>query len=230
MRDLVGFRDYLVDRFNIAVRRAGMWGGELSLRLFLYDLAFLDGAEAVWAGEQERLVARGCWTSTGIEGAFTMMLATEESHESAASSIYGEISHRLGYLRLDRSLDPNTYRAVRKQARSWTRKADRTLTDVVAEFGEPSLIFGGTNPLWPKTYAYATTSGADPIIFFDLWNKVEIADGHVAGELGPEPMLRDVRVTGSTFPSDFTFTPLGRTMRRSSAYPLEALQKAHVPR
>jgi hypothetical protein len=47
---------------------------------------------------------------------------------------------------------------------------DRTLSEVVEAFGAPSVQIGGTNPCYPKTFAYATADRDDDLICVHLWN------------------------------------------------------------
>ncbi|MFJ9447360.1 hypothetical protein ACIRRH_36755 [Kitasatospora sp. NPDC101235] len=43
---------YLVARLNDALRRPGMWGGELGIRLMLDHLLFLERRQEAWDDEQ----------------------------------------------------------------------------------------------------------------------------------------------------------------------------------
>jgi len=78
---------------------------------------------------------------------------------------------------------------------SWSRLRER--------FGEPSILFGGTNPRYPKTLGYASERPQDPLICFHLWND---HDTH------PEPVLVAVRWAhpGVAFRDTFTFASAGR--------------------
>lgn len=218
MRTADEIRHHLIERVNGAVRRPGMWGGELALRSVLADLTFVDDVDEAWRGEQRQLVERGSWTQIGVGGAFATVFGGRRTgtHDAAVGSVYAEVAHRLGYLRLDEDVEPAAYRALRREVRPWCRETDRTLTDVVAAFGEPGLRCGSADPLWPTTVAYGTDRPADPLVCFDT--------------AGPTAVVRDVRIRTSAFPRDFTYTPAGRAMRHRTDYPLESLRSAPLPR
>jgi hypothetical protein len=134
MRTLDEIRGHLTDRLNRALRRPGMFGGELALRYFLEDLTFIDDADEAWSNENDQLVERGCWSEIGIAGAFATIFGDRRftTHEHAVASVYADMAHRLGYLQLDNTLGTGDYRQLRRQARPWCRASDRSLADVLA--------------------------------------------------------------------------------------------------
>lgn len=232
MRTIEEFRERLLEQTNHAVRRPGMFGGELPIRFLLGDLTFIDEADEAWNYEQQQLRDRGSWTEIGVPGAFATIFGGRQqgTHDAAVGSVYAEIAHRLGYLRLDNTLTTSDYRQLRREARPWSRAGDRSLSDVIETFGEPGIRCGGNGAFWPATIAYVTTSSSDPLICFDAWNEVDNTGTRVAGRWGPEPVLRNVRIRTSAFPRDFTYTPIGKIMRQRTDYPLQALRGAPVPR
>lgn len=237
MKTIEEARDRLIQHANDAVRRPGIWGGELTIRILLADLAFIDEADDAWTAEQQQLRDRGSWTEIGVRGAFATIFGGRQqprTHDETVGSVYADIAHRLGYLHLDHALSPTGYRQLRQQARPWCRAADRTRSDIINTFGEPSIHCGGTSPYWPATLAYTTSRPTDPLICFDTWNEIDHtvvqAEQRAAGRWEPEPILRNVRIRTATFPRDFTYTPTGKTMRQRTDYPLHALRGAPVPR
>lgn len=129
-----------------------MYGGETALRLYLAAVAFADAAEQVWQEELKDLQTRVVF-STGVRGAFQDLWC--DTHEGSVASVYAEIAHRQGWLRLDRTLTSSEYDEIRHASKTWCRE-DRFLSDVVKAFGPPSVLFGGTNPNYPKTLAYTS--------------------------------------------------------------------------
>lgn len=86
-------------------------------------------------------------------------------------------------------------------------------SDVVAEFGEPSALFGGSNPLYGKTLGYLTGDTARPIVHFHLWNGGPNGDEPSWPPAHEEPLLFAVRFGDGPFRETFTFTPEGRRLR-----------------
>ncbi|MFD7874086.1 hypothetical protein ACFV5G_08160 [Streptomyces sp. NPDC059766] len=64
--------------------------------------------------------------------------------------VYAEFAWRQGWLKPDRVLDAEAYASMRDFVRQWGLR-DRVWADVPAAFGPPSVLFGGTNPLYGKT-------------------------------------------------------------------------------
>ncbi|MES4902821.1 MULTISPECIES: hypothetical protein [unclassified Streptomyces] len=203
-------RDYLVDRLNLALRRPGMMGGELGLRLLLDHLLFVERREEAWAEERRAMEERGAWTATGVVGAFRSLLPGDHGHETA--SVYAEFARRAGWLEADRVLDAEAYASMRGRIAEWVRQ-DRGWADVVAAFGPPSVLFGSTNPLYGKTLGYLTARAEDPMVFFHLWNGTA---PEAASSWPPdydEPLLLAVRCGMERFADTFTFTPHGQALR-----------------
>lgn len=209
-RDLATRSDihaYLIDRLNLALRRPGMFGGELGIRMLLDHLLFVERRPEVWAEEQKGLEQRGAWSAIGARGAFDSLLPGD--HVDGMASVYAEVAHRQGWLTADRVLDAAAYASMRGSVREWAGR-DRVWGDVVAEYGPPSLLCGGTNPLYGKVLGYLTEAPGEPMVSFHLWN------GSDAGSWPPdhpEPLLLAVRYGHTAFAGTFTFTPEGR--RRS---------------
>ncbi|MFB8029475.1 MULTISPECIES: hypothetical protein [unclassified Streptomyces] len=203
---------YLVTHLNAALRRPGMYGGELAIRLYLDAVAFVDNAEKAWQEEQESLRTRTAFFSTGVGGAFKDLWG--EAHEGSVASVYAEIAHRQGWLRLDRTLTSAEFAQIRRTSDTWCGK-DRLLSDIVTAFGPPSLLFGPSSPEHPKTLAYATDRSDDPLLCFHLWNGLSPSPGSPAASLRAEPVLWAIRVGGTLFTDGFTFTPEGAARRSS---------------
>jgi hypothetical protein len=207
-------RDYLVTRLNGALRRPGMYGGETAIRLYFDAVAFADASEQAWEQELEDLRTRRGFTSTGVRGAFQDLWG--DANEGAVASVYAEIAHRRGWLRLDRALTSAEHHEIRGVGETWCRK-DRLLSDVVTAFGPPSVLFGGNNPNYPKTLAYATGRRDDPLLCFHLWNGFAADPSSSSASVHAEPVLWAFRHGGTLFTDGFTFTPEGSARRLSGA-------------
>ncbi|WP_236710778.1 hypothetical protein [Streptomyces sp. 150FB] len=90
---------------------------------------------------------------------------------------------------------------------------DRVWADVVDEFGAPSLLFGGTNPLYGKTLAYLGEEPEQPMVAFHLWNGSTPGTGSSWPPEHEEPLLLAVRSEGGDFRQSFAFTPEGERRR-----------------
>lgn len=93
----------------------------------------------------------------------------ERYDEYGVASVYAEFAHQRGWLKPDRVLDRDAYAVLRGTVRQWAGE-DRVWSDVVAEFGTPSMLFGSNNPYYGKTLGYLTGNPQDPMVSFRLWN------------------------------------------------------------
>jgi hypothetical protein len=96
------------------------------------------------------------------------------------ASQYGEDAYRRGWLDLDRTLGEADHAALLDRAAVWAG-TDRTLPDVLNEFGQASITFGKPDPHLPKTLGYATTDRDAPFVSFHF----ATAEGEPVGT--PEP-------------------------------------------
>jgi hypothetical protein len=140
-------REYLVTHLNGALRRPGMYGGEVAIRLCLNAVAYADAAEQTWQQELKDLQTRRGSSSTGVRGAFQDLWG--DAHEGAVASVYAEIatvrdgcdstgsSPRLSTTRSVASARPGAARTVSSATLSW-RSA------------RPRSISGGTTPTTPR--------------------------------------------------------------------------------
>lgn len=201
-------RDYLLRQLNSALRRPGMYGGENALRLFLDAIAFVDGCEQLLADDLTELRSREAFVSTGVSGAVELVMGERDADIMA--SVYAEIAHRRGWLALGNTLSRTDYDRLRNRMPSWCAD-DRSHGEVLAEIGPPSVLIGGSNPLFPKTLAYGTAHLDDPLVFFHLGNGAEPNATWPPDH--PEPLLLATRYGGSRFVDRFAFTPAGAARR-----------------
>ncbi|MEU8383333.1 hypothetical protein [Streptosporangium sp. NPDC048865] len=205
-------RDHLLTQINAALRRPGMFGGEIALRIHFDAMAFADDREQAWNEERDSLQARGAFLSTGVRGAFESLWGA--GTDDMAASVYAEFAHRHGWLHPDRILSRDEYDELIGVSRVWGG-SDRTLGQTLGMFGPPSLHCGGPNPYFPKTLVYAAGHSRDPLFCFHFWN--ELLDSRTdQTALYDEPMLLAVRSEGSDFAGSFAFTPAGTNRRRGA--------------
>jgi hypothetical protein len=201
-----GLRRFQVDRLKNALRRPGMWGGELTIRLFLDAVAFADGLEDVWREEQQALRDRGAFNALGVQGVVAELMPGYDDHPGVAASVYADIAWRHGWLAVDRTLpDTDLQRLLGDRGR------DRNLDEVVVAFGAPSVWIGGTNPRFGKALAYAGADRHRPLVCLHF---ASTYDWH-ADSPQPEspPVLVAVHHGAGAFQDSFTFTQTGEAYR-----------------
>ncbi|MGW0664848.1 hypothetical protein, partial [Streptodolium elevatio] len=191
------------DHHNDGVRQSGA-----------SSLLFVEQRSQAWNEEMHALEGRGAWAAAGVQGAFDCLLPRD--HGYSVSSVYAEIARRLGWLVPDRVLDSASYASLRQTAGVWAAQ-DRVWGDVVARFGPPSVLFGGTNPLYGKTLGYVGEEPGEPMVFFHLWNGPEDGAEQSWPPAHAEPLLLAVRYGDGPFAGTFTFTPEGRRRRPAPA-------------
>ncbi|MFJ1673135.1 hypothetical protein ACIOK4_43645 [Streptomyces bottropensis] len=198
--------DHLIDQLNLALRRPGMFGGEVAFRILLDHLLFVERQPEAWDQLKQSWEEQGLWTAIGPSGAFQYVFPAQADCCEVAS-VYAEFAQRRGWLKPDRVLTAEEYEALTGRVRGWAA-VDRTWADVTAEFGPPSVLFGGNNPLYGKTLGYLSEDPQQPTVVFHLWNGSEPG----AEPWPPEhaqPLLLAVRFGGGSFRGSLTFTPEG---------------------
>ncbi|WP_214108635.1 hypothetical protein [Acrocarpospora catenulata] len=201
-------RAYLRTQLNNMLRRPGMYGPEVALRLLLDYLSYAEREEDAWAEEHEALHSRGAFNAFGVAGAFSSVIPGRD--DNAVASIYAEFARDRGWLDVERTLTGEEYASLRRELATWTAQ-DRILADVHEAFGPPSVLFGSTNPHFGSTLAYLTERTTEPMVFFHLWNGT--SDEPVRRPIFDEPVLLAVRVGRGPFEDSFTFTPEGNRRR-----------------
>ncbi|MEC4576261.1 hypothetical protein [Streptomyces virginiae] len=201
---------HLIDQLNLALRRPGMFGGEVAFRVLLDHLLFVERQPEAWSELTQGWEERGLWTSTGPAGAFQAVFPAQMGGSEVAS-VYAEFAQRRGWLKPDRVLTGEEYDALTGRVRRWAA-VDRTWPDVTAEFGPPSVLFGGSNPLYGKTLGYLSADPHQPMVVFHLWNGSEPESGSWPPE-HDQPLLLAVRCGGGSFHGSLIFTPEGERRR-----------------
>ncbi|PRX99095.1 hypothetical protein CLV72_104675 [Allonocardiopsis opalescens] len=202
---------YFVALLNSALRRPGMFGGEVELTMLTRHLLFVEGRDGAWEDWEAEQTWRGAFNTCRATGGFGRLLPGD-SMDCAAASLYAEFAQAQRWLRPDRVLGPAEYASMRAGLREWTTR-DRVLGDVLTAFGPPSLRCGGANPRYGKTLCYLTGRREDPLVAFHLWNGSERGAGAVWPPPYDEPALLAARTGSGPFAATFAFTPEGRRHR-----------------
>jgi hypothetical protein len=158
----VGDRDRLIGIFNKAVRRPAQFGGIGVLALLL------DEIEAAERGGAADLEGGLVWLPDGnarLSPAAILRHFLPDPDIHVAASQYGVDAHRRGWLRLDRTLSAQEHDRLVEQAATWAN-LDRTLHEVFDEYGQPSVVFGDSDPRSAKTLGYAAEDRAAGVVTF----------------------------------------------------------------
>jgi hypothetical protein len=171
-------------------------------------VAFIDGLDEVWQREQEHLRARRAFLPTGVSGGFAAVMPGYHD-DGAVASVYADIAWRHGWFLVDRTLSDTDVQELRDDVIEWCAR-DRDLDQVLTELGAPSAWFGGSNPRYPKTLAYATGDRARNLLCLHF-------DSTYCRDASPQeessPLLVAVRHGEGAFADSFTFTPAGTAYR-----------------
>ncbi|MER7535319.1 hypothetical protein ABTX77_11045 [Streptomyces sp. NPDC097704] len=181
----------------------------MSIRILLDHLLFVERRPEAWDEERHALEARGAWSATGLTHAFARFLPRDNGYGMA--SLYAEFARRQGWLTADRLLTGEEYTRLRASVEGWAA-SDRTWSDVTSRYGQPSVLFGGTNPYYGKVLGYFTEDVRQPMVFFHLWNGTDGPDTLWPPER-EEPLLLAVRLGDVPVAEAFTFTPEGLRRR-----------------
>ena len=198
-------------RFNRALRRPGMYGGQVVLLEMLLDLAWADRLEEELNRWGARLVERSMWTSTGVLGAFER-LAPGLNVENGTASVFADIASSFHWLELDRDLDAPHYWRIRNESEELIAGTDITVDGIVERYGEPSVVIGGSRG---RALGFVDSSGKHPTVWFYESN----ADDGIACR----------RVGSVSFADDVLFTPSGMSLRDPNPYPADVLRDVPQP-
>ncbi|MFF0295312.1 hypothetical protein ACFYST_17410 [Kitasatospora sp. NPDC004614] len=177
-------RAELLDSLNQAVRHPELFGGTAAVVELLNTLAAADPD-----GERGT-----CWIADTNSRTISTLLRGSfgEADPPLVASQYGEDAHRRGWLRLDRALGGEELRQLLDRVLDWAEDR-RQLADVIAEFGEPSVVYGDPAPDAPKTLGYASEDRDAPVAVFHF---------------GAQGVLYAVRI-GENPLGDWALTPAG---------------------
>lgn len=143
-------RQYHLQRFNSALRRPGMWGNEITIRVLMDAVAFVDGLDRAMDEETDALRSRRAFNGLGVLGGVQDVLTGYQGHQEAVASVYAEVAWRYDWLLVDRLMPGEVHERLRTEAAEWCSR-DWHLDEVLTELGPPSVLCGGSNPRFAKT-------------------------------------------------------------------------------
>ncbi len=160
MRTIEDVRNRLLETLHGALTRPGMYGGDqhgvqMVLTNLLDDLTYIDERESELARAYAILKGRGMWTATGFIGAFCQQFSCVDAFSNEIASVFAEISHGFGYVKVDRTLTNTEWKDIRKKSREICSERDWRVSQIKDRFGDPSWVIGG----WMnRVHCYASTS------------------------------------------------------------------------
>lgn len=140
-------RAYLVAQANSALRRPGMYGGEIAVRLYLDAVAVACGTKQAWVEDLDDLRERGGFNAAGVTGALASLFGY--GTEDAMASVYAALACSRTWLQLDHRMPADVYDELRngiastcRTGSSWSRLRER--------FGAPSILVRRHQPPLPQ--------------------------------------------------------------------------------
>lgn len=110
---------------------------DVQARTLLADLCFLDERDADNEGVNQ--VLRG-YGKLGVIGPFTALFGKDGRYVDEVASVFAEQFHRLGYLPVDRMLDPSAWSELIASLCVRFDGHDVRRSEVETAYGKPSLV------------------------------------------------------------------------------------------
>lgn len=198
--------------------RPGAWardGPEMETvaATLLRELCFVDERDR--DHDEVRRVLNG-FGELGVHGPFTALFGRKHNCAAEVASVFAEQFHRLGYLAVDRVLDPVDWgRLLTGLADRFTER-DVRRSEVIAEFGPPSLV------LDKRVLCYATADPSAGWVFVDCFDlprtEYEPGAGRYRYRREDDPLVRDVRRPAESFERGLILTLFGSVLRRGPGW------------
>jgi hypothetical protein len=194
------------------VTRPGMYAVDgraydIQARTLLADLCFLDERDADKDSVHQALRGYG---KLGVIGPFTALFGQDDRYVDEVASVFAEQFHRLGYLAVDRTLDPADWSDLTAGLHQRFDGRDVRRSEVEATYGTPSLIVG------KRVLCYAPGNGT-AWAFFDCFaepvRRYEPDVGTYTFEPDLDPLVRCVRQPAKTFEAGLILTVYGKMLR-----------------
>jgi hypothetical protein len=233
MRTIDEFRKHKLKFLKDAIRRPGLFGDpDVWCDYLLRDLCYIDQHEVKLKLEWNKLKMQKRFGCLGLSTPFQQLLGGRDFGNSAfndeVASIYAEMAYHLGYLNVERTLSDTEYTVLSGQLQQF-KKGKWRQSDILARYGKPSLIIGGS---YHSCSCYAPVARNKDWVFFDfvldqsgyrdvvrdksggrLPEKIEGIPRAEHPDCSDVP-LRDVRVPGANL-DGFIFTPYGMRIRKA---------------
>jgi hypothetical protein len=173
----------------------------------LRELCFVDERDRDYDEVREVLAGFG---KLGVHGPFAALFGREYNCAAEVASVFAEQFHRLGYLAVDRLLDPGEWSRLLTGLEERFAGRDVRRSEVVAESGPPSLVVDKR----VLCYAPADRSGWVVVDCFEQpRTEYEPGAGRYQWRRDDDPLVRDVRRPGEDFERGLILTLFGNVLR-----------------
>ena len=162
-------RERHIDVLNGSLRRAGMYYEGTAMKA-ISDLAHIDLKERQLAQAGEKLALAGWWSKTGFAGALQCVFGSDiPAAKSIELSPIVALARKFGWIELDDFLSVDNYWQAVNTSPHWLKAEQRTVEDLTARLGPPSIIIGNVKGLhdYPASRGYTTERSSDPFLWFD---------------------------------------------------------------
>lgn len=213
MRSATELRQRWLEELPRVMARPGMWardGREMETvaSTLLRELCFVDERDGDY--DEVRTVPAG-FGKLGVHGPFAALFGNEPSCAAEVASVFAEQFHRLGYLAVDRLLDPTEWTGVLTGLHERFADRDVCRSEVVAEFGPPSLMID------QRVLCYAPDDPTAGWVVVDCFDQprteYEPGAGRYRWRRDDDPLVRDVRRPAEDFERGLILTLFGNVLR-----------------
>jgi hypothetical protein len=175
-------------------------GGRSTFRPAGCSTIFTSWTSASRTWKRVNDVIRG-YGKLGVVGPFIALFGKDGNYVAEVASVFAEMFYRFGYLRVDRFLDRDAWDRLSAGLRERFAGRDVRRSEVVADFGAPSIVAGN------RVFCYARPTGpvgcswiASPSTSLGTFPAREAMRGCMMRPLScaPAPACRGLRVVVST--------------------------------
>ena len=186
---------------------------EMLLSAMLEDLCYLDEREDEYHAVRDELNDR--YGQRGISGRFKAIFDRDRC-QAEVTAVYGEVFSRLGYVKLERTLDSGRWNGMVENLVTLFDDHDMRLSGAEAKLGKPSAIVGD------RILCYASSHPTDGWIFVEghdvATRSYDIEAGRYKTIFDDDPIVRSVRLSAQEFDKGLCLTPYGKMLRWGEAW------------
>ena len=174
MRTAEEIREHLIEQLNGMLKRPGMYGGWVAAMTVMWNLGYIDGLDEVHV----HVVDSNARMPTRL-----VSERIPDPREDVYHSLFLPEIHRRGWFRPSRFLTADEHADLVAALDLWISH-DRTRTDVIEMFGQPSWAHGGWQGS-PRVMVYAAANPSKPMVYLVVVEDVGVIAAWVAEHLFP---------------------------------------------
>ncbi len=175
----------------------------------MIDLCYVAERDEEWSEFANDLTFYG---KLGVTGAFRAVFGDDHCYDDEVASVFARFLHHLGCLDLAGRVDEVRWRRIERAIADSYGERDVAMSEVITDFGEPSLRVGD------RVLCYVDDS-TGAWVSFDFWQDFPHIYNREAGRYeryrwkDAEPLLRNIRIPATTFNESLVLTPYGKVIR-----------------